>query len=190
MEDDEFGGQNSGRLPGRRSARNAASRSTAGDNWGEWRGERRSSRLGAPPEIQLDRMQLDDIDQPPAKRARTEESTASASSDFGLSQTGSMRGDSSSTTNKPSAAAIKPGEIKLEKVQGKKGSKFWFYAVETIPGHPTGQDTNGAAVSASEMNGHVGNGKAMNGHDTDEHLKPPDKEDDAERKMSPDSMSF
>lgn len=189
--EDEFGGQNSGRPSGRRSARTAASRQAGGDNWGEWRGERRSSRLGAPPELQLDQMQLEDIERRPNKRARTEESTASASSDLGLSQSGSARDDSSSTTaNKPGAAAIKPGEIKLEKVQGKKGSKFWFYAVEHIPGQPTGEGANGAVPSAPDMNGHVDSGQVMNGHESNGQSVPPDKEDSVENKTSPDSMSF
>lgn len=150
-EDDEFGGQSSRRASGRRSTRNAASRSNGTtDNWSQWRGERRSTRLGAPPELQLD-------DQPPSKRARTEESTGSVSTDFGHSS-GSTRGESSSTTtvNKHSAAAIKPGEIPLERVQGKRGSKFWFYAVEPIPGYVTGEAMNGATSLGTNGNGHVG----------------------------------
>lgn len=196
MEEDEFGGQSSGRLSGRRSARNATSRSNGTDTWSQWRGERRSSRLGAPPEVQLDQMQLDG--ERPTKRARTEES--SASSDFGRSQSrgdsGSARGESSSTTaNRPSAAAIKPGEIKLDKVQGKKGSKFWFYAVEPILGHAAAGEANGTAASAPEINGHAGNGHAgnehaSNGHESDGHPVPPDKDDSHENKTSPDSMIF
>ncbi|KAF7981102.1 hypothetical protein HWV62_34811 [Athelia sp. TMB] len=175
MEQDEFG-QRPGRVAGRRSARNASGRPNEADNWSQWRGERRSSRLGAPPEMQLD-------EQPPTKRARTEESTASASSDFGQSS-GSVRGDSiSSTAIKHSAAAIKPGEIPLERVQGKKGSKFWFYAVEPIPGQTGAPAANGA--SASEANGHSNNGHAANGH-----VGPPDKDDAEESKTTPDSMTF
>jgi len=170
--EDEFGQKS--RVPGRRSARNASGRSNEADNWSQWRGERRSSRLGAPPETQLD-------EQPPAKRARTEESTAS--SDYGPSSS-STRGEStSSTINKRSAAAIKPGEIPLERVQGKKGSKFWFYAVEPIPGHTVTPAPNGA--SSSEINGHISNSHTGNGH-----VGPPDKlEGEGEdKKTTPDPM--
>lgn len=141
----------------RRSTRTAAQNGNGNrkrdsqDTWSHWRGERRSSRLGAPPDTQLDL-------EPPPKRARTEESTMS---------TGSM--DASSVTSHGErvglkvhthgAAAVKPTEIALEQVAGKKKSKFWYYAVEPIPGEPL---TNGTASSG--MNGYKNNGDGQSRH--------------------------
>lgn len=165
-EDDEFGNGANGtrRTSGRRSTRNASGSTNGNDTWSNWRGERRSSRLGAPPEVQLDDF--------PRKRARTEESTGSISSaDFSHDRysSGTPVGETSGArpTKKHGAASVKPTEIAMEQVGGKKKSKFWFYAVEPIPAH-AGQaavsTTNGA--SSSEMDDHPTNG----------HMRPPDKE--------------
>ncbi|KAL4070622.1 hypothetical protein J3A83DRAFT_4358752 [Scleroderma citrinum] len=87
----------------------------------EWKGERRSSRLGAPEDIQLDR---------PSKRARTEESTASSgSAGRNVSPQSTSNGNPKPKTN--GAAAVKPNEVAVEQVGRKKKSKFWFYAVES-----------------------------------------------------------
>ena len=130
----------------RRSTRTAAISSTAKrsvadtDPLTQWRGERRSARLGAPPEAQLD--------EPPSKRARTED-TLSVNS--GISD---MAIDSSvdlpvapvapvAPVEKPlqmkhsGAAAIKPTEVAMEQVGGRKKSRFWYYAVEPISTPPT-----------------------------------------------------
>lgn len=88
------------------------------DEWGDWRGERRSARLGAPAEAQLDK--------PVAKRARTEESS-------GSSREGSAHTGADGLKLKVNgAAAVKPTEMVVESVAGKKKSKFWVYAVEPI----------------------------------------------------------
>jgi hypothetical protein len=162
-EDDGFGNGANGsrRTSGRRSARNASGSANGTDTWSLWRGERRSSRLGAPPEVQLDDF--------PRKRARTEESTASISSaDFGHDRysSGTPLGETSSAgaAKKHGAASVKPTEIAMEQVGGKKKSKFWFYAVEPIHGQ-VAMSTNGA--SSSGLNGHKNNG----------HAGPPDKEE-------------
>lgn len=130
MEYDEFGEPNgSRRTSGRRSARNAAGSSNGADPWGSWRGERRSTRLGAPIDTQLDDM--------PRKRARTEESSASVSSaDITQDRYSSGTPQTDSAIAKKSAAAVKPTEIAMEQVGKKKKSKFWFYAVEPVPGAP------------------------------------------------------
>jgi len=162
-EDDEFGMGTNGsrRTSGRRqSTRNVTGSSNGTDTWSLWRGERRSSRLGAPPEVQLDDF--------PHKRARTEESTGSISShDFGHDRysSGTPLGETSSAvgTKKHGAASVKPTEIAMEQVGGKKKSKFWFYAVEPIPG-ADGQAKNGAS-------------SGLNGHANNEHAGPPDKEE-------------
>lgn len=88
----------------------------------EWRGERRSRRLGAPSETQ--------VDEPPPKRARTEDSVMSSNSADVPPAAENGRNRSRG------AAAIKPTETAVEVVPGKKKSKFWFYAVEPIAGAP------------------------------------------------------
>jgi len=112
----------SGRRRSTRSTRaNSDGRSVA-DEWGSWRGERRSTRLGAPAETQMDVP-------PPAKRARTEDSAVS--SDNGLPTVPPAPGIKLKSNG---AAAVKPTETLVEAVAGKKKSKFWVYAVEPIPG--------------------------------------------------------
>jgi hypothetical protein len=88
--------------------------------------------LGAPPETQLD--------EPPSKRARTEDtlSVKSGLSDVAI--------DSSASVDAPierplevkhsGAAAIKPTEVAIEQIKGRKKSRFWYYAVEPIPAAP------------------------------------------------------
>ncbi|RDB29070.1 hypothetical protein Hypma_015794 [Hypsizygus marmoreus] len=116
----------------RRSSRAAAKlnvngkRESSSDSWSHWRGERRSSRLGGP-EVQFDT-------EPPPKRARTEDSTMSGNS-ADLSSANPSHGGANGLKLKISgAAALKPTEIALEQIAGKKKSKFWVYAVEPIPG--------------------------------------------------------
>ena len=60
------------------------------------------------------------------------------------------------------AAALKPTEIALEQIAGKRRSKFWVYAVEPIPGAepaPPPDPANGASSAddshTSETNGHA-----------------------------------
>lgn len=106
------------------------------DPWSQWRGERRSARLGAPPELQLD-------PEPPHKRARTEESSIGTGSP--PPEKNGLRLKSSS------AAALKPNEVAMEQVAGKKRSKFWVYAVEPALNDTT--LTNGSASTG--MNGHT-----------------------------------
>ncbi|KAF7303177.1 hypothetical protein MKEN_01281400 [Mycena kentingensis (nom. inval.)] len=115
----------------RRSTRtavlNANGKREAEDPWANWRGERRSTRLGAPPETQLEQLE------PQKKRARTEESTVSTGSgDHGST---ASHGVSPSNGNGvklkgSAAAALRPNEVALEQIAGKKKSKFWVYAIE------------------------------------------------------------
>jgi hypothetical protein len=129
----------------RRSTRAAAISSTAKrsaadtDPWTRWRGERRSTRLGAPPEAQLD--------EPPSKRARTEDTLSVKS---GISD---MAIDSSvdlpvAPVEKPlqvvhsGAAVIKPTEVAMEQIGGRKKSRFWYYAVEPVSAPPAAVPTH------------------------------------------------
>lgn len=128
----------------RRSARTtltskANGKRPAPDEWTQWRGERRSTRLGAPNVTQ------DAISVPEPKRAKTDESSVSAYSD----------GHSSKGTgpSKDSAAALKPTEIAAEQVNGRKKSKFWYYAVEPAP-VGNGNSTNGQQP-LHEQNGQI-----------------------------------
>ncbi|KAH7908002.1 hypothetical protein BJ138DRAFT_1158667 [Hygrophoropsis aurantiaca] len=135
-DDDQFGeddfnlrdGSNGRRSTGRVHRR--SSRSTKGKRPSpdlavhEWRGERRSSRLGA---VESN---------PPRKRARTEESTASSVS-LGWASSSAAPAVSNGSSAKPKvngAAAVKDTEIAMERVRGKKSSRYWFYAVEPVPG--------------------------------------------------------
>lgn len=141
----------------RRSSRTAAKlnvngkREGSSDSWGQWRGERRSSRLGAPPEIQLDY-------EPPPKRARTEESIMSANTADVPSHATHGTSDGAANGLKikiSSAAALKPTEIAMEQVAGKKRSKFWVYAVEPIPGTaqpPVGVKEGSNDATSSDFN--------------------------------------
>ncbi|TFY80030.1 hypothetical protein EWM64_g3985 [Hericium alpestre] len=98
-------------------------RASAPDPWTQWRGERRSTRLGAPLDTQ--------IDDPPPKRARTEDSMLSANSEEHQS---SGSGQAALKVKQTGAAAVRPTEIAMEQVGKRKKSKFWYYAVEPIPG--------------------------------------------------------
>ncbi|KAJ7446470.1 hypothetical protein B0H11DRAFT_2084887 [Mycena galericulata] len=122
--------------------------------WAQWRGERRSTRLGAPVETQLDL-------EPRNKRARTEDSTMSTGS-VDAASTASHGAKNGLKLKTSGAAALKPTEIALEQIAGKKRSKFWVYAVEPIPGaepepQPPSDPVNGASSvgdsQMSEMNG-------------------------------------
>lgn len=128
----------------RRSSRTTAASKTSGkrgapDDWSQWRGERRSTRLGAPSTTQ------DVVAAPEPKRAKTDESSVSAYSD----------GHSSKGTgpSKDSASALKPTEFATEQVNGRKKSKFWYYAVEPVP-VANGNSTN-CQQPLHEQNGEI-----------------------------------
>ncbi|KAI0652026.1 peptidase family M3-domain-containing protein [Trametes meyenii] len=109
----------------RRSARSTApngSSKAADDEWNEWRGERRSVRLGASVDTQLDG--------PPPKRARTDDSAVSGISGDVPVQSGKANESLKIKVN--GAGTLKPTETAVEAVAGKKRSKFWYYAVEPI----------------------------------------------------------
>ena len=111
----------------RRSTRTAVlngngKRVATADPWSQWRGERRSTRLGAPLDAQLN--------EPPPNRARTEESSVSAHS---VDEQVTENHGAAIGAKQSGAAAIKPTEVALEQVAGRKRSKFWYYAVEPIP---------------------------------------------------------
>lgn len=127
----------------RRSTRSAtvsstAKRSTAEtDPWTRWRGERRSARLGAPPEAQLD--------EPPSKRARTEDtlSVKSGVSDMVVDPPLDSPVEKPLQVKHSGAAAVKPTEVATEQIGGRKKSRFWYYAVEPIPTPPAAASTHG-----------------------------------------------
>ena len=108
----------------RRSARTNGTR--ANGDWSDWKGERRSMRLGAPVDTQLDG--------PPPKRARTDDSAVSGSSGDLAPTNGNAGASLKIKIN--GAAAVKPSETAVETIAGKKKSKFWYYAVEPVPGAP------------------------------------------------------
>ncbi|KAF7339316.1 hypothetical protein MSAN_02145200 [Mycena sanguinolenta] len=154
----------------RRSTRTAVlnangKREAQEDQWVQWRGERRSTRLGAPPETQLD-------SEPRNKRARTEESTMSTGSVDAASTT-SHSAQSGLKLKSSGAAALKPNEVAMEQIAGKKRSKYWVYAVEPAVEPNSGTDTpapldpvpvNGD-ISIDDSNGHSSDA-ALNGHNS------------------------
>ncbi|KIJ26909.1 hypothetical protein M422DRAFT_216084 [Sphaerobolus stellatus SS14] len=98
----------------RRSTRSAVTNGNGNRN-GEWRGERRSTRLGAASNQSLEL--------PPAKRRRTVGSA-----------TPSLPDDQMDVDSDPANPTIlRANEVALPAVEGKKRSKFWFYAVEPNP---------------------------------------------------------
>ena len=108
----------------RRSTRSNGAR--AEDDWSEWRGERRSMRLGEPADTQLDEL--------PPKRARTDDSAMSGNSGDAPVTNGNSGSGLKIKIN--GAAAIKPTETAVEAIAGKKKSKFWYYAVEPVAAAP------------------------------------------------------
>ena len=138
----------------RRSTRTAAITNTAKrsasdtDPWTRWRGERRSARLGAPPEAQLD--------EPPAKRARTEDtlSVKSGVSDMAIDSPVDLP-DAPVETPLPvkhsGAAAIKPTEVAIEQIAGRKKSRFWYYAVEPVSAPSAAAETGNTLGAGSDF---------------------------------------
>ncbi|KAG6910536.1 hypothetical protein DXG01_009955 [Tephrocybe rancida] len=145
----------------RRSTRTAATklngngkRESSAESFSHWRGERRSSRLA--PDANFD------LNPPPTKRARTEESTLSTNSAEAASTSTSGAPHNGLRLKKSGAAALKPNEIALEQIAGKKKSKFWVYAVEPAPNAPQAQlvaGETGNGATGMETNGYAnGNG--------------------------------
>ncbi|KAF8167635.1 hypothetical protein B0H34DRAFT_682568 [Crassisporium funariophilum] len=142
------------RRSGRTSAVNGnGKRESSSDSW-LWRGERRSSRLGGP-DLPLDV-------EPSRKRARTEESMTSSHSNEipPPNNHGVSHGIRVKTAG---AAALKPTEIALEQIAGKKKSKFWVYAVEPMPGAPPPAPLD-PPLTADEPASSNGNGHKVNGN--------------------------
>ncbi|KAF8140600.1 hypothetical protein EV363DRAFT_1393497 [Boletus edulis] len=123
----------------------------------EWRGERRSSRLGASEDMQLDRS---------PKRARTEESTTSSGSAW-LPGTQVAPPESEEKVNNQGAAAMKRNEIPMEQVNGKKKSKFWYYAVEPIAGSPR-SSVLGSKILTTSNGSNTSNGWSPSGPGTND----------------------
>lgn len=73
-----------------------------------------------------------------------------------MGTSGTAQGDSSGLKLKiRGAAAVKPTEVAMDQIAGRKRSKFWFYAVEPAPGtlSSNGDSINGAGPSAINENG-------------------------------------
>ncbi len=114
-------GRNSTSKVTRRSARNANGRREGSSDSGLWHGERRSSRLAG--------SDVMTYEEPARKRARTEDSQTSAQSTEPpvVDKTSVANGIRVKTSG---AAALKPTEVAMEQIAGRKKSKFWVYAVE------------------------------------------------------------
>jgi len=93
--------------------------------------------LGAPPEAQLDG--------PPSKRARTEDtlSVKSGVSDKVIdSPVASPVERPLQQVKHSGAAVVKPTEVAMDQIAGRKKSRFWYYAVEPIPAASTAAPTH------------------------------------------------
>ncbi|KAJ8597625.1 hypothetical protein M405DRAFT_803668 [Rhizopogon salebrosus TDB-379] len=168
FDEDNFGSSRSnGRRQLRATAQRRSTRTTRGKRGSpdlsafEWKGERRSARLGASEETPTER---------PLKRARTEESTGSSTTAGLPPVLPAETSDAVSKTKANGAAAVKPTEIAVEQLGGKKKSKFWFYAVEPIP-TPSGVISPGDTASSS-LNGNQHNGDTSL-HGTSSNAPPP-----------------
>lgn len=188
-DDEESGGRRSRRKPAaessaagrRRSTRTAANgndkansngKRTASPDWSQWRGERRSRRLGAPDTL--------DFEPPPMKRARTAESEATSE---GRSATPQAIGGNIKLKG-TGAAALRPNEQVVDQIKGKKKSRFWVYAVEPAveaaqkleaeqaeaAADAAGGYENGESATSSvppQTNGHGSSSAASDGMDVD-----------------------
>jgi hypothetical protein len=122
-------GRNIPSIACRRSTRTAilntnGKRESSADSW-QWP-ERRSTRRAA------QHSEPESDGNHPRKRSRTVESTEGGSP-------APLEGSSNGAQNgikvkKTGAAALKPTEVAMEQVAGKKRSKYWVYAVEPVSG--------------------------------------------------------
>jgi hypothetical protein len=153
-EESEEKGNKRTSVPTRRSTRtavlnaNGKREGSSESSWGGWKGERRSARLGFQDPFEVERA---------PKRARTEESTTSAGSVDGNSVTMEPSIDEKSSAKvkvkATGAAALKPNEVAMEQIAGKKRSKFWVYAVEPSAA-PSDANTRSREMDVDSMNGH------------------------------------
>ncbi|KAF8641162.1 hypothetical protein AX17_000797 [Amanita inopinata Kibby_2008] len=128
----------------RRSMRTATlntngKRESSSDSW-QWRGERRSARLGVQHE------ETDLYAGHHRKRPRTAESTDSGTPAPTFIVADEIQNDVK--VKSTGAAALKPTEVAMEQIAGKKKSKYWVYAVEP----KTGEAANGHAAIAQASN--------------------------------------
>lgn len=122
-------GRNIPSIACRRSTRTAmlntnGKRESSSDSW-QWP-ERRSTRRAA------QHSEPESDGNHPRKRSRTVESTEGGTP-------APLEGSSNGAQNgikvkKTGAAALKPTEVAMEQVAGKKRSKYWVYAVEPVSG--------------------------------------------------------
>jgi hypothetical protein len=147
-------------MPSRRSARTAALTANGkvvslDTNRVEWRGDRRSSRLGGATDTDNDLA-------PHPKRARTEESTTSGGGSaraVSVCAPGIAHEEGSGLKIKiQGAAAIRPTEVAIEQLKGKKKSKYWFYAVEPAAITPSGLSERTVSMPIPRLNGHAADG--------------------------------
>lgn len=148
----------------RTSARNANGKrasSSEDDPWAGLRDEpRRSTRFG--------NADVAPLPERPAKRARTVESnTSMTSGDAGPSSI-PENGQSSKKgllLKTSGAAALKPTEVAVAEIPGKKKSKFWVYAVEPAVGSVP---VNTEKESLMDVDAGVGNGNLpkVNGYES------------------------
>lgn len=178
LEEEEFG-EPVGRNGERRSGRIKSLRTTNGngkrqiDTLGEWRGERRSTRLG---------VATDDVTT--NKRARTEErSVSSAASD--IIPTSAI--SNGSGVQSSGAASVKPNEVIVDTIAGKKKSRFWVYAVEPVQESASASSSNGTLRPEDSARNGVHNGE---NYDSNYSKAFPTEQNERRYSASPSPMSI
>lgn len=152
--DDEFG--DAGR---RRSQRTAVKNANNKRSGGDWRIERRSTRLNANADFAEDGPSS-------AKRARTEERSVSEGPSETMASPVVVNGTSS---KKNGLTSVRDNEVVVEQIPGKKKSKFWYYAVEPTAGPAPSSPAQSTGTENLDLNGLELNGKpedddGVNGH--------------------------
>ena len=160
--DDEIDAITGGRRRSQRTATRNANGKRSLEAFGDWRGERRSTRLNTNP----------DGLEGSSKRARTEErSISSAASDTMVSPVPS---GTLGTSKKNGSSGIRDNEVVVEQVAGKKKSKYWYYAVEPAseptPSSPAQSSTaENLDLNELKLNGKVEDDIRTNGHQNDDY---------------------
>ncbi|KAL5494905.1 hypothetical protein ACEPAI_367 [Sanghuangporus weigelae] len=116
---------------------------------GDWKVERRSTRLNTTVDIAEDGPSS-------AKRARTEERSISEGPSDSMASPVVSNGSSS---KKNGLTAVRDKEVVVEQIPGKKKSKFWYYAVEPASGPVPSSPAQSTGTENLDLNGLELNGK-------------------------------
>lgn len=145
-------------------------RESSAESSSQWRGERRSTRLGAPSDMQLD--------EPPSKRVKTSDKLPPTQPDVFMPLNGNHTTLAGKTN--PGAATLKATEYAVDQLPGKRSSKYWIYAVEPVTGTEQVQGNREVSMYGSTSSILNGNGTDSGRH-TPLYDRPEDKHIDSDR---------